>query len=171
MLLAVACASCTVGPDFRTPDPPSVDRYAPGPAPDLAIDARPDRDIPAEWWTLFGSSELDALVRRALLHSPTLDQARARLVEARELRAARAGTADFPSIDATAGVTRQRIDPGAVGPRAEPGTLTVYSVGADVSYTFDVFGGVRRELEDSRHRSITRPTSSRRHGSHWLQTS
>ncbi len=149
LLLAFACAGCTVGPDFRTPDPPSVDRYAPGPAPDVAIDARPDRDIPAEWWTLFGSPELDALVRRALLHSPTLDQARARLVEARELRAARAGTADFPSIDATAGVTRQRIDPATVGfPQApNPGPFTVYSVGADVSYTFDIFGGVRRELE------------------------
>jgi NodT family efflux transporter outer membrane factor (OMF) lipoprotein len=149
LMLAFACASCTVGPDFRSPDPPSVDRYTPGPAPDVAIEARPQRDIPAEWWTVFGSPELDALVRRALLQSPTLDQARARLVEARELRAARAGATEVPSIDATAGVTRQRIDPATVGfPQAPSvGPFTVYSVGADVSYTFDIFGGVRRELE------------------------
>jgi NodT family efflux transporter outer membrane factor (OMF) lipoprotein len=149
LLLVLACAGCTVGPDFRAPDPPSVDRYVPGPVPDLAIEARPDRDIPAEWWTLFGSPELDALVRRALAHSPTLDQARARLVEARELHAARAGATELPSVNATAGVTRQRVDPATFGvPQAQStGPFTVYSVGADVSYAFDIFGGTRRELE------------------------
>jgi NodT family efflux transporter outer membrane factor (OMF) lipoprotein len=149
VLLACLCAGCTVGPDFRTPDPPSIDRYVPGPAPDIALDARPDRDIPAEWWTLFGSTDLDALVRRALEHSPTLDQARSRLIEARELRAARVGATEIPAIDLTAGVIRQRIDPATVGfPQApNPGPFTVYSVGADVSYTFDIFGGTRRELE------------------------
>ena len=149
LLLAAACAGCTVGPDFRTPDPPAVDRYVPGPPPAIAIEARPDRDLPAEWWTLFGSPELDALVRRALAHSPTLEQARARLVEARELRGARAGATELPAINATGGIVRQRIDPATVGfPQApNPGPFTVYSVGADVSYAFDIFGGTRRELE------------------------
>jgi NodT family efflux transporter outer membrane factor (OMF) lipoprotein len=149
MLLAFACAGCTVGPDFRAPEPPSVDRYVPGPPPDVAIDARPDRDIPAEWWTLFGSPELDALVRRALARSPTLDQARARLVEARELYNARVGSAEMPAINGTASVVRQRVDPAVLGfPQAQtPGPFTVHSVGANVSYMFDIFGGTRRELE------------------------
>ena len=149
LLLACLCAGCTVGPDFRVPDPPSVDRYVPGAAPDLALTARPERDIPAEWWTLFGSNELDGLVRRALERSPTLAQAQARLVEARELRAARVGATDVPAVNLTAGVVRQQIDPATLGfPQAPtPGPFTVYSVGANVSYTFDVFGGTRRELE------------------------
>jgi NodT family efflux transporter outer membrane factor (OMF) lipoprotein len=149
LLLACVCAGCTVGPDFRTPEPPSVDRYVPGPAPDIALEARPDRDIPAEWWTLFGSTELDALVRRALEGSPTLAQARARLVEARELRTARVGATDVPAVNLTAGVTRNQIDPATLGfPEAPtPGPFTVYSIGANVSYTFDIFGGTRRELE------------------------
>ena len=149
LLLACLCAGCTVGPDFRTPDPPSVDRYVPGPAAEIALAARPDRDIPAEWWTLFGSPELDALVRRALERSPTLAQAQARLVEARELRTARTGAADVPEINLTGGVTRERIDPATFGfPQApNPGPFTVYSIGANVSYTFDIFGGTRRELE------------------------
>ena len=151
LLLACLCAGCTVGPDFRTPDPPSIDRYVPGASPDLALEARPDRDIPAEWWTLFGSPELDTLVRRALERSPTLDQARARLVEAREQRAARVGATDVPAVNLTAGVTRQRVDPATFGvpiPQSvTPGPFTVYSVGANVSYSFDIFGGTRRELE------------------------
>ncbi len=151
LLIAIVavCAGCTVGPDFRVPEPPPGDRYAPGPAPEVALAARPDRDIPADWWTLFGSPELDVLVRRALAHSPTLDAARARLTEAQEVRGARAGALAFPSVDGTLGVTRQRIDPATVGfPQApNPGPFTVYSIGADVSYTFDLFGGSRRELE------------------------
>jgi NodT family efflux transporter outer membrane factor (OMF) lipoprotein len=153
--LIVACAllgvGCTVGPDFRTPDPPAVDRYTSGPQPGAIGTVRlvPERDIPAEWWSVFGSADIDNLVRHALDASPTLDQARARLVEAQELRTARAGATQYPQVDATAGAVRQRIDPATFGfPDApNPGPFNVFSIGADVSYTFDLFGGTRRELE------------------------
>jgi NodT family efflux transporter outer membrane factor (OMF) lipoprotein len=148
---AVACAGCTVGPDFRAPDPPAGDRYVRGALPDTAGTPRvvPERDVPAEWWAIFGAPELDALVRRALQQSPTLDLARARLVQAQELRAARAGTTAYPQVDAAFGAVRQRIDPATFGfPQApNPGPFNVFSLGADVSYNFDLFGGTRRELE------------------------
>jgi NodT family efflux transporter outer membrane factor (OMF) lipoprotein len=149
-LCAIACG-CTVGPDFRTPDPPRVDRYVADPQP--AVEGMPrlvaGRDIPAEWWAVFGSAELDALVRRALEHSPTLAAARARLAQAQELRTARAGATEYPQVDATFGAVRQRIDPATFGfPEApNPGPFNVFSLGADVSYNFDLFGGNRRELE------------------------
>lgn len=145
---ALLCAGCTVGPDFRAPDPPAVDRYTSSPQPD-AIGVVPGRDIPAEWWSVFGSADIDALVSRALAASPTLDQARARLVQAQELRTARAGATQYPQVDATASAVRQRIDPATFGfPEApNPGPFNVFSIGADISYTFDLFGGARRELE------------------------
>lgn len=148
---ALLAAGCTVGPDFRTPDPPAVDRYTPAPVP--AAPGMPklvrDRDIPAEWWTVFGSAELDALVRRALAQGPTLDQARARLVQAQELRTARYGAVTYPQFDATFGAERQRIDPATFGfPEApNPGPFNVFSLGANVAYRFDLFGGTRRDLE------------------------
>ena len=148
---ALLGAGCTVGPDFRTPEAPAVDRYVSGPQPDVIGTVRlvPERDIPAEWWSVFGSADIDALVRRALAASPTLDQARARLVEAQELRTARAGATQYPQLDANASAVRQRIDPATFGfPQApNPGPFNVYTIGADVSYTFDLFGGTRRELE------------------------
>ena len=49
------------------------------------------QDIPAQWWSLFQSPALDALVRQALDHSPTLAQAGARLKQAQEEHSARAG--------------------------------------------------------------------------------
>ena len=149
--LAVVAAACTVGPDFRSPDPPTVDRFVPGAAPSGPGMPKlvADRDIPAEWWALFGSQEIDALVRRALANSPTLDEARARLTQAQELRVARTGETRLPQFDAAFGAQRQRIDPATFGfPEApNPGPFNVFTLGVSVSYNFDLFGGTRRELE------------------------
>ena len=62
---------------------------------------------------------------RARSSSPTLDLARARLVQAQELRAARAGVTTYPQVDAAFGAVRQRIDPATFGfPRgAESGAV------------------------------------------------
>jgi len=154
-LVALSCAAllvaCTVGPDFRRPDPPAVAGYTAGPPP--AAPGMPklvvQRDIPAEWWAVFRSPALDALVRRALAGNPTLDEAKARLTQAQELRTARAGAVTWPRIDATAGAERQRIDPATFGfPQApNPGPFNVFSLGMNVAYDFDLAGGHRRELE------------------------
>ena len=153
LLVAGACAlaGCTVGPDFRRPDPPPVASYVPGPAP--AAPGMPalvvQRDLPAEWWRVFRSPVLDELVRRALDGSPSLAEARARLAQAQELRSARAGAVAWPRLDATFGAERQRIDPATFGfPQApNPGPFNVFSLGANASYDFDLAGGRRRELE------------------------
>ncbi len=149
--LAALLGGCAVGPDFESPAPPTVERYTPGPAPSAPAmpafdDARP---VPADWWTVFGSADLDALVRAALAGSPTLAQARAHLVQAQELLVARRGAAELPQADAAFGAVRQRIDPATFGfPQApNPGPFNVFSLGADVRYDFDLFGATRRELE------------------------
>jgi len=153
IVVALAClvAGCTVGPDFRAPYPPAADGYvkeAIPPTQGMPLLVR-DRDIPAEWWSVFGSAEIDALVQRALSGSPTLDEARARLTQARELRLARSGATQYPQFDLTAGAERQRIDPATFGfPEApNPGPFNVFSLGVNASYNFDIFGGTRRELE------------------------
>lgn len=156
-LVALAgLAGCTVGPDFRAPDPPSAARYASGATPAATVPAEgvaqtfvPARDLPAEWWRLYASPKLDALVRAALDASPTLPQARARLVQAQENLKARTASVQWPSADGTAGVSRNQIDPAALGFPEAPATgpFTLYSIGFNVSYTVDAFGGARRELE------------------------
>lgn len=149
--VALACAGCAAGPDFTPPAAPATERYVPGPAP--AAPDMPALDwaaaIPADWWRVFGAPELDALVRSALAGSPTLDQARARLVQAQEMLAARAAGTGSPAVDAAFGAVRQRIDPATFGfPQApNPGPFNVVSLGASASYDFDVFGGARRALE------------------------
>ena len=154
LTVALGASACTVGPNFRPPDPPQTSRYASGPAPaqtsvaDGTAQRFVARDIPAEWWTLFRSPKLDQLVRKALADSPTLAEARARLARAQEDLTARKAAIDFPAVDGNVGVSRQRVDPAALGfPGAPATTFTLFNIGVDVSYTLDLFGGTRRELE------------------------
>ncbi len=155
LYVTASLAGCTLGPDFHVPDPSSSTRYLPAPVPGaLTAEGTTQRfvgadDIRADWWALFASPRLDALVAQALAASPTLDEARARLVEAQRNRDAGGSAALWPSANLRTGVERQRIDPSVLGfPQApNPGPFTLYDIGVDVSYTFDVFGGTRRQLE------------------------
>lgn len=149
--LCTLLSACAVGPDFDRPAAPDVASYTP------AQDAQPagaqqfqaGADIPAQWWRLFRSDELDRLVRQALDASPTLEEARARLRQAQEDLSAETGGRMFPSVDGNLSVARQKVDPAAFGiPVAEPPPpFTLYNASIDVSYTLDVFGANRRALE------------------------
>ncbi|MPT37382.1 MAG: efflux transporter outer membrane subunit [Achromobacter sp.] len=150
-LLALV-AGCAVGPDFTLPAAPAVTSYtAPGDAAPVpgAQQLQAGADIPAQWWQLFHSEALDALVRQALEASPTLDEARARLRQAAEDLNAETGGRLLPSVDGNLSVARQKVDPSAFGvPVAEqPAPFTLYNASIDVSYTLDVFGANRRALE------------------------
>ncbi|HEV7448179.1 MAG TPA: hypothetical protein VGO18_36765, partial [Steroidobacteraceae bacterium] len=108
--LAGVLAGCKVGPDFKRPEPPRAERYT---AQRLQLEAGttpiPDQQIAAgedpgrEWWHLFHSDALDAVVRSALEGNRTLVAANATLAQARELAAAQAG-ALYPQLAMTAGV-------------------------------------------------------------------
>jgi NodT family efflux transporter outer membrane factor (OMF) lipoprotein len=136
---------------------PAADQYTasavtlPGTAADVhggqAQRLVPGDDMPTDWWTLFQSGALDALVRQALASSPTLEQAQARLRQAQEDYTVRSG-AQAPRVDAKLSANRIDADPQALGlqvPLNTPFNLYLATVG--VSYTFDLFGAVRHDLE------------------------
>jgi NodT family efflux transporter outer membrane factor (OMF) lipoprotein len=148
---------CAVGPDFQVPDAPATDRYTQSPLPDKTVSSRTvggaeqrfaaGRDIPDQWWSLFRSKALDELIRMAMDQSPSVTLAEARLREARENRAAQFG-AFFPGIDAGAFAGRQKIS-GASQGRADTSidAFSIFNASVGVSYTLDIFGGLRRQLE------------------------
>jgi NodT family efflux transporter outer membrane factor (OMF) lipoprotein len=152
--LALWCCGCAVGPDFVRPDPPEADRYGSEAIPAQIESAAGDavqrlelgREIAAQWWTLYRSPELDHVLARAVAANPTLAAARATLAQAREsVTAAQGGL--YPEVTATAGASRQRT--AQRGGRTSIGSATsnLYSLGVGVSYALDVFGGVRRQIE------------------------
>src|SRR5215469_13767501 len=100
-LLLAALTGCTVGPRYHPPAPPTATTYTPEPQPTDTTSAPGNAgsvqrlnsaaDVPAQWWTLFQSPQLDRMVREALEHSPTLTEAIAKLKEAQEEANARTG--------------------------------------------------------------------------------
>jgi NodT family efflux transporter outer membrane factor (OMF) lipoprotein len=162
---ALFCCGCAVGPNFERPAPVDADRYGSEAVPAQiesadggeALRLELGREIADEWWTLFRSPDLDRVVAQAVATNPTLAATRATLAQARESVAAAQGGL-FPEVTATAGASRERSARSRVS-RESIGSATtnLYSLGVGVSYALDVFGGVRREIEqqealaDSQH--------------------
>ncbi|HEX4065067.1 MAG TPA: efflux transporter outer membrane subunit [Acidobacteriaceae bacterium] len=169
-MIAAALAlplGCTVGPHYHAPAPPDVAAYTPeaqlretasstGPA-GTAQRFNSALDIPAQWWTLFRSPELDGMVREALANSPTLAQATARLKEAQEELNARTGTTKYPSVTGAASVEEEQINLAAYGIRfpntppftslTSPSPFALLNGSVAVSYALDIFGANRRLIE------------------------
>lgn len=158
MAMATAVVACTVGPDYRAPEPLPVTQYtatpiaeqtatAPGPGGEAQRFVH-GRDIPSEWWKVFESEALDELIRKALTDSPTLNKTQARLRQAQEQLSARIGT-QFPKVDAGLSGYAIGIRPENLGGQNLPFNtpLNLWLATVNVSYTLDLFGGQRRELE------------------------
>jgi outer membrane protein TolC len=94
LALALALSSCAVGPNFKPPPAPATDGYA-GDALPLQTEATAvaggeaqhfqlGRDLPGQWWTLFASTRLDALISEAMANYPDIAAQQAALRAARE---------------------------------------------------------------------------------------
>ncbi len=155
-LSLLALSACAVGPDFAPPPAPPVSGYTP--EGQLATTASSNvvggvaqkfdagRDIPGEWWTVFHSKELDALIADALKANPSLQAAQAALWQAKENLYAEAGSL-WPTVDAKSSAERQQFSPVEFGATGAPSIFNLYQASVNVGYAPDVFGGVRRQIE------------------------
>ncbi|NEU13222.1 efflux transporter outer membrane subunit [Methylobacterium sp. BTF04] len=161
--LTVALAGCVVGPDFVPPTDPPVIRYTKEPLVNpSATDSITTKqggsadqnfisgaDVPGQWWTLFHSPALNRLVAEALANNPNLDAAQAALRIAQENVEAQRGTL-FPVVTGNGLGSRQKAPGGALqGPLNDQRQLfySLYTPQVTVSFTPDVFGGNRRQIE------------------------
>ena len=105
------------------------------------------RDIPGEWWTLFQSKPLNALIERSLSNNPTIKAAQAALKVARESVLAQKGTF-YPSIAGSFSAARQKTSQElSPVPNSNQLYFNLYTPQVSVSYTPDVFGLNRRTVE------------------------
>ena len=159
LLAAALLAGCTtVGPNFKTPPPPSAKAYTATGLPASTASApgtlgpaqrfTPAASVQTQWWTSFGSSRLDALVQQALHNSPTLQAAQATLRQARETYRAQAGSTLYPTVTAKLGASRNGINGATQGVGGNTQHIfNLYNAGIAVNYNLDLFGGNRRALE------------------------
>ena len=145
VLTALATAACTVGPNFKRPDPPATTAYSQSMA---AAGLNYGGDVAEDWYQLFHSETLNGLVREALAGNPDLEAARHGLEAAQLELSAVTGTA-LPQIDATGQVGRGHVNGSFLyGPVNEiSATGNRFQLGPTLAYNLDIFGGVRRSIE------------------------
>jgi NodT family efflux transporter outer membrane factor (OMF) lipoprotein len=157
-LIAGMLTGCAVGPRYHSPAPPNAATYTPEPQPAETVSAAgpagnaqhfdTGMDIPAQWWTLFHSPELNRMVSDALKNSPTLVQATARLKEAQEESNARTGATKYPTVSGGASALREQVDLATFGvPFPSPPPFSLLNGSVAVSYALDLFGANRRLVE------------------------
>ncbi|HTW38526.1 MAG TPA: efflux transporter outer membrane subunit [Steroidobacteraceae bacterium] len=170
--LAALVTACAVGPNYKRPPLPPATGYAPAGFP-RATAATPGiaggaqsiavgRDVSAEWWELFQSPPLNALIARAFTANPTIGAAVAALRQAQENVYAQRGFF-FPTLEAGYQAERTKLSGntatantpifGANGvvieptAPAQPVTYNFHTAQLTVGYSPDIFGLNRRQVE------------------------
>lgn len=158
LLLCAALTGCTtVGPNYQRPATALPQSFVETGSSQEATDVQL-----AAWWHAYNDPELSELIERAVAQNLDVQQAVARIREARALERA-AGAAALPQVDAQGSATRQRISenampipPGAGGSTGKtaatgfalPGTeFNSFRIGFDASWELDLFGRTRRSIE------------------------
>lgn len=151
-LISLLLAACAVGPDFAGPPalPPDVALVPPD---SVSTGARMQRfvhggDVRGDWWRLFSSKELAALIDRARRDNHDLKAVQAALRVAHANYRAQQG-ALFPVVGANISSTDQKASTSVLSSPTVSGDpfYTLQTGQLTISYVPDVFGGIRRQVE------------------------
>ncbi|VXC57428.1 RND transporter [Pseudomonas sp. 8Z] len=143
-------AGCAVGPHYERPEFSLSEGYLGQPAVD-GRSARTKADL-IDWWVGFGDPQLTRLVTLALEQNLDLEQAAARIEQARAgLGAANAALLPSGSISGQGGRAYQSVEtPLGQVLNSTPGFDRYgnsYEANLGASWELDVFGGLRRDRE------------------------
>src|SRR6266850_7616958 len=139
-------AGCAVGPDYHPPK-----TKAPGNWSEPQLGGATNAPVQfTDWWKTFHDPELDSLIERAVKANYDLRIAEAQLLQARALRSG-AVWAFTPSINSSASYSDRQQSKNAqtfVGSNQVFQTH-MYDANFDASWEIDIFGGLRRQLQQA----------------------
>lgn len=149
---------CMVGPNFQPPPAPPVSGYTVEPRlkPAMATDVvggAPQSfvtalDVGGQWWREFNSPQINAFVEEAVRNHPDVRAAQYALRAARETALQVRGQF-LPQVTGNVTATREQITAASGGTTGAPTLYNLYETTVDVSYTLDLFGGIRRQVESA----------------------
>ncbi len=149
ILLPILLSCCSVGPEYRPQKirlskewyPESITKQA-----GIVVSEKKEIEEVQRWWENLHDPTLNKLIDMAVKGNLDIKIALSRLREARALRE-RERARLFPFFDINASATRKRI--------SETGrTEELYSVSIDSSWEIDIFGGIRRSIEEQEARLL-----------------
>jgi NodT family efflux transporter outer membrane factor (OMF) lipoprotein len=138
---ATVLAACTVGPDYRGAPPVRGTGNTTGAFTRAPKNLVPQAPSVAQWWKSLDDAQLSRLVEAALVDSPDLHAAQARLRQARAGLTERQSNA-LPKVSAAASYLHADL-PSSLG----FGSTSFYNLGFDATWEADLFGGTRRAVE------------------------
>lgn len=155
-LSTLLLAACVAAPPLDRPAPAQPARYTadalqlesaaqPADAQRVALGDALGRD----WWQLFGSDAVDAVVRSALQSNRDVAAAAADLQQAQALVTAQ-DSSTGPEANVTAGAGRQKYGKQFFGSLPAIPPFTYFSLGADLSDSIDFGGASTHRLEQQR---------------------
>ena len=153
LIVPLVLAGCTVGPDYRPRTATEL-----GVPAGYSVPAAPTAQDLTRWWQGFDDPVLGQLVEQAAAANLDLDQATARLRQAREALVQNRANL-LPSVNGSAGYSRSETLRGGGQTITLPdGTVqnvgggggSNFSLGLDAQYQLGLFGEVRRTVEASR---------------------
>lgn len=145
--------NCAVGPNYKRPETPSPQTYTSS-NQTSATNTHfgksqifiPHQDVPKDWWKLFHSKSMNALIEESFTHNPSVGAAEEALRAALENVYAAQG-AFYPSIGLSLSPTTQQTAKILTSYLASNKYIyPLYTGQVFVSYTADVFGGIRRQV-------------------------
>jgi len=174
ILIPLALVGCAAGPDFKSPAAPIAISYAPlaMPVKTSATDTlmgKPQsfdasKQIPDDWWTLFQSAKLNALIARALQANPDVEAAQAALRVAQQGVIAQQGFF-YPTVGVNYSPSRNKLagnnGGGAPGLQANgtdiqttstpvgPAYYNFHVAQLNIGYVPDIFGMQKRRVESA----------------------
>lgn len=168
ILITALLTACKVGPNYVQPSVEVPARYKEADKYWKVAQPRDDFDR-GEWWKIFNDPDLNALEAQVNVSNQSLAAAVAAYEQAEQLvKEARAGL--FPTVDLNASVTRQRgsssftttsssgspstpstseTSPSGVSGGSNSQTNTEYSLSLSGSWVPDIWGNVRRQIEQN----------------------
>lgn len=144
--LLLALSGCMVGPDYKRPAVDVPEEYRGETAAEESAASLADE----KWWEVFQDPELTRLIETAIEQNYDLRIAAARVLQARAILGVTQAD-QFPTINATGGVTNQRSPRFGPTPAFE---LTDYQIGLAGQWTLDFWGQYRRATEAARARLL-----------------
>jgi NodT family efflux transporter outer membrane factor (OMF) lipoprotein len=147
--IAASLGACSFGPSGTPPAMPEPAHYGVEPQPERTVAAQGvsqqfvvgAQPVP-QWWTLYRSDALDALVDEGLRNSPNLAAAEHNLNAAREQLRAQVGNSLLPTVDAL-GLGLRQHSPSIPALGADHPQFDLFAGLVQARYTFDLFGATR----------------------------
>ena len=146
--MVLALSSCAVGPDFETPAPPSAERFTrePTASPGDGQRFHAGAEVSQRWWTSFRSPRLNGLIEEALQRNATIETAVAAMGVAHYNAEAGVG-ALVPLVGLVSNSSYNLYSGDATNSTVTQAPFSYYNKSVQISYTLDVWGGARRNIE------------------------